>query len=210
MRTSIRRYEDDRGNSIDTSLVFNDAFIDFKGKNNRVYIDSNAKIRNLSIVFAGDNGVVNIGSGGEIKLSIRVGYDALISIGNGLTCTSTCYITAVEGGVIEIGDDCMFASANELRSDDGHPIFDLVTGDRINFGGSIKVGNHVWLGARSVILGTASIENGCVIGHSAVVKSNIPANCIAVGVPAKVVRKNIRWERPHLSLNKNYKTQSNF
>lgn len=59
------------------------------------------------------------------------------------------------------------------------------------------------------------MKDGTVIGFRSVVIREIPNNCIAVGSPAKVVRKNIAWERPHLSFvsppykpNVNYVTKS--
>lgn len=205
MKTCIEKYSDKFGNEIKTDVVFPSGVVEFNGKNNKVYIEEGANIKDVKIIFAGDNGVVKIGSGGEVRLMIRVGFESSVIVGHYLTCTSICYITAVEGSMVEIGDDCMFASANELRSDDGHPIFDMATGERINWGGTIKIGNHVWLGARSVVLGNSIVGDGSVIGHSAIVKSNIPESCIAVGIPARVIRKGIRWERPHLSKNKIFK-----
>lgn len=57
----------------------------------------------------------------------------------------------------------------------------------------------MWFGAQAVALAGADVGDGSVIGFRSIVNKKIPNNCIAVGSPAKVVRRNIAWERPHLS-----------
>lgn len=52
----------------------------------------------------------------------------------------------------------------------------------------VVIGDDVWIGGGSVILPGVHIGNGVVIGAGSVVVKNIPANCIAVGNPAKVIR----------------------
>lgn len=54
--------------------------------------------------------------------------------------------------------------------------------------GEVTIGNDVWIGAGAKILANVHIGDGAVIGSNAVVTSDIPANAIAVGVPAKVIR----------------------
>lgn len=52
--------------------------------------------------------------------------------------------------------------------------------------GRIMIGNNVWIGDNVVILGGVTIGDGAVIAASAVVISDIPANSMAAGVPAKI------------------------
>ena len=52
-----------------------------------------------------------------------------------------------------------------------------------------KIGSDCVLGAGCVILGDITIGNNVKIGANAVVLSDIPDNCTAVGIPAKIVRK---------------------
>ena len=94
-----------------------------------------------------------------------------------------------------VGKDCMFAGEVWLSVTDWHPIYDLDTGKRVNAGGDIIIGDHVWLGAQSKVLKGVHIGQGSVIGTGSIVTDNIPENCLAVGVPAKVVRERIYWTR---------------
>lgn len=202
--TKIEKYQDDKGNAVICDKTI-DAHIKvvFTGSNNTLVVKSDAKVSNLSIQFDCDNGRCEIGNN-AFKGSIRVGHHCTVKIGDAVTCTNGCYISTAEHSSVEIGDDCMIASGNEIRADDAHPIFDVETGERVNMPKSIKIGNHVWLGVRAVVLGGSQIGDGSVLGYGSILKGKIPNNCIAAGVPARVVKKNIAWEKPHLTLAKPY------
>ena len=51
----------------------------------------------------------------------------------------------------------------------------------------VVIGDDVWIGTRSVILPGVTIGNGAVIGAGSVVTSDVPANAVAAGVPARVI-----------------------
>ena len=53
----------------------------------------------------------------------------------------------------------------------------------------ITVGNNVWIGAGTIVLGGVTIGDNTVIGAGSVVTKSIPSNVIAVGVPCRVVRE---------------------
>lgn len=55
--------------------------------------------------------------------------------------------------------------------------------------GPITIGNDVWIGARATILSGVTIGNGAVIGAGSIVTKDVPAYAIAVGNPAKVIKK---------------------
>jgi len=53
----------------------------------------------------------------------------------------------------------------------------------------IVIGPGCWIGARVTILGGVTVGKGCVIGGGALVKNSIPDWSVAVGIPARVIRK---------------------
>lgn len=55
----------------------------------------------------------------------------------------------------------------------------------------IRIGENVWIGSNVRICKGVSIGDNSVIGANSVVTKDIPSNCIAVGLPAKVVKENI-------------------
>lgn len=52
----------------------------------------------------------------------------------------------------------------------------------------VNVGNDVWIGERSMIMGGKNIGNGAVIGAGAVVTKDVPPYAVVGGVPAKIIR----------------------
>ena len=53
----------------------------------------------------------------------------------------------------------------------------------------VTIGNNVWIGSGAIILGGITIGDNSIIGAGAVVNKDIPEDSIAVGVPAKVIKK---------------------
>ena len=60
----------------------------------------------------------------------------------------------------------------------------------------VIIEDHVWIGSRVIILPGRSVGHHSVIGAGSVVTKNIPANCLAVGNPARVVRRFVRAGQP--------------
>lgn len=130
-----------------------------------------------------------------------VGENGLLKIGTGFSINGNYRIVVNKGTSILMGDDCMFSYDVSMRSNDGHSIFDVASKqninstDDINRNRGIVLGNHVWIGERACVLYNTKIGNGSIIGAMSLVKSRIPNNCIAVGVPAKVIKRNVAWSR---------------
>jgi serine O-acetyltransferase len=62
----------------------------------------------------------------------------------------------------------------------------VTLGDLGGWGGAPRIGNHVVIGAGAKILGQIEIGDYCRIGANAVVRTSVPAGCLAVGVPAVI------------------------
>lgn len=54
---------------------------------------------------------------------------------------------------------------------------------------AVTIGDNCWIGGSVTILPGVSIGNGCTIGAGSVVTKDIPDNCVAVGNPARVIRR---------------------
>lgn len=88
--------------------------------------------------------------------------------------------TITIGSNVRIGPNvCFFGSGHKIDKSN----FFLHTGD------TISVGDNVWIGGNAVILAGVTIGSDSVIGAGSVVTQDIPPNCIATGVPAKVLRE---------------------
>lgn len=200
--STLADYQDERGNVIESPTTFDkNVSVTLRGSNNRIAIDAKARIKKLNLVMDCDNGTLTVGPNSKhgFDMSIRIGQDATVAIGADVTTTSRCIVSAVEGATVSIGNDVMIASETQIRADDGHPIFDVRTGKRVNPVKDIRIGDHVWLAAQAVALAGANVGNGTVVGFRSLVTGRLPNNCVAAGSPARVVRRHIAWERPHLS-----------
>ena len=74
----------------------------------------------------------------------------------------------------------------------------VIIGQQVTIGGRSKIkslpiiGDNVLIGTGAKILGDVTIGNNVVIGANAVVIKSIPDNCVAAGIPAKIIKKDIR------------------
>ena len=166
----------------------------FGGANNKLIIHPHCIFDDLNIFFFGNNSSIEIHKNAIVNGIISVGSDNIITIGHSLTARST-EIYAREGGIVKIGDDCLFAKDVLIYQSDTHPIFSKSSGERTNQEKNVSIGNHVWLGRHTSVLGGAEIGDGSVIGFGSIVAGKIPCDVVAVGNPAKVIRSDICWSK---------------
>ena len=123
-------------------------------------------------------------------------YDSLVKIGDQTTFEKRTNIISVSGAEVVIGNGCMFSFDTSVICNDGHGIFDISLRQRVNRNKSILIGDRVWGGIKSTILGGAVLGDDIVIGANSVVNKEYKnSNCILVGNPAREVRREIVWER---------------
>ena len=160
-------------------------------------IDTTARYSNLKIIIKGNNNSITIGSHclfmGNTCIYIE-GDGNNVIIGHNLIAQPNLSLVLAEGTHITINDDCLFARDVKIRTSDQHGIYN-VDKKRINLAKSVEIGKHVWIGAGSVVNKGAIIGNDTVIGMHSMVTKDIPNNCVAAGMPARVLYKDIHWSR---------------
>lgn len=147
---------------------------------------------NLSI---GDN--VRIGDYSKIQTWPQYGEYAnnikpVLQIGNDVSIMPNCQISCANK--ITIGDgvlfgDNVFISDNYHGSIDGDEIEIPPVKRRLWFGDPIIIEDNVWIGRNVCIMPGVSIGRGAIIGANAVVTHDVPKYSVAVGTPARVVKK---------------------
>jgi acetyltransferase-like isoleucine patch superfamily enzyme len=94
---------------------------------------------------------------------------------------------------ITIGQRCLLASRVSIRDNDGHPLNPEQRGQGqaipAESARPVTLGDNVWLGRGCQILKGVTIGNNSVIGIGSLVNKDVPANCVAAGTPAKVIRE---------------------
>lgn len=106
-----------------------------------------------------------------------------IHIGKGVFINSGCSFQ--DQGGIYIGEKCLIGH-NTVIATLNHGILPEERGDLIPR--PVHIGNGVWIGSGTVILSGVTIGDNAIIGAGAVVTRDIPADMIAVGNPARVIR----------------------
>lgn len=171
------------------------ASLTLRGHGNTVEIAEDCRL-GANITVIGDNSSIRIGPGcainGFISLLSPTGCALLVGAGTTMVQVS---IQLHEPGQITFGADCMVSSQAYVSLSDIHPIYDRATGQRVNAPADVKIGDHVWLGLRSMIMKGATIGDGAVVAAGAILSGSAPAHAIVAGVPARVVRENIVWRR---------------
>lgn len=113
-----------------------------------------------------------------------------LEIGDETAFNINCWVGVVTS--VSVGRSCLIGPMTTIT--DGNHSFDVV-GELIRHQGletrRISVGDNVWTGAKATIIN--DVADGAVIGANAVVTKPIPPDAVAVGVPARVVRR--RGER---------------
>jgi acetyltransferase-like isoleucine patch superfamily enzyme len=93
---------------------------------------------------------------------------------------------------IEIGDD-VWTGHNVYITDQNHAYEDvsLPISKQSQPERAVKIGSGSWLGYGSVVLPGVTIGEHCVIGANSVVTRDVPSYSVAVGVPARVIKRYI-------------------
>jgi acetyltransferase-like isoleucine patch superfamily enzyme len=129
-------------------------------------------------------GANRLGNGG-IMLQTR-SPEAQIMIGRGTVLNNNTVLCAQQS--IRLGASCRIGDSVTIYDADFH---ELNPATRDRSAGVVKpvlIGSNVWISSRAMILRGVTIGDNSVIGAMSLVTKDIPPNCIAAGVPAKVIR----------------------
>lgn len=161
---------------------------------NVIIILGSVRIRKCQISIKGTGNKLILHSGANVKNTIIEidGNGCELSIGRDSVIGEGCYLSCRERDVrLKIGDRCMFSRNVKIMTSDGHDI--LQDEIRINSAKNIIVGSRVWLADCVTVLKGVNIGEDAVVGIQSVLTSSVPAYSLSAGIPAKVIRKNIKW-----------------
>jgi len=127
-----------------------------------------------------------LGDDAFVKPPLFVDYGENIHIG---PRTFVNYnLTALDVATITIGADCQLGPGVQLLTPT-HPVEPQPRKDRLEAARPIVIGDNVWLGGGVIVCPGVTIGDNTVVGAGAVVTRDLPANVVAVGNPARVVRE---------------------
>lgn len=165
------------------------------GRNVRCYGTPLVEIYRGSKITIGDGVVLRSRSrGNAIGINHRVVFttqsaNARIEIGNHV---------GISGGAISckrriaIGDHTLVGANVTIADNDMHPIEPqnrLRNNDAEIQSEDVSIGRNVWIGADVYICKGVTIGENTVVGAKSVVTKPLPANCVAAGNPARIIRR---------------------
>lgn len=179
--------------------------ISIYGDNNTVIIKGKTQFKNAKIIIGDwklnpNNGaIVELGPSAmlhNLKITCRCGEKQECILGENTTVVGAeifCDATAK----VHIGCNCMLSRNITIWGDDGHSLLDKETYQIINRQKHpLTIGNNVWVGFGVSIMKNAQVADFSVIGAFSVVSGTYnETNVIIAGVPAKIVKRNITWDR---------------
>jgi maltose O-acetyltransferase len=125
------------------------------------------------------------GSGSEIRppfycsygYQTRIGVDVFANVG----------LVALDVAVITIGDHVQIGPSVQLLTPT-HPLEADARRAKWESAKPITIRSNAWLGGGVIVLPGVTIGDNAVVGAGAVVTHDVPANVVAVGNPARVIR----------------------
>lgn len=144
------------------------------------------KVRGRHVAI-GRNGHIIADSHRKVAFSTWAhgGHQGQIRLGNHvLVCPGCRFDSAVE---ITVGDNCMFAAGCYVTDADWHDLYDRTR--MIGAAKPVRLAANVWLGDGVRVCKGVSIGENSVVGAGSVVAGDLPANVVAAGNPARVVKR---------------------
>ena len=127
--------------------------------------------RMTAVNHSPDRTIISVGDGTSIHSNVHISAARQVTIGSGVLMAANCYITDHDHDWLDPEDPPRFNARL------------LVT--------PTSIGDHTWIGEKVAVLRGVTIGEGCVIGAHSVVTRDVPPYSVAVGSPARVVR---RWD----------------
>ena len=159
----------------------------FLGRNLQLQVGRSGTLRFGRFVWIGD--------GTKIRC-----HEGVVEIGAKTVIGQDCTISAYQR--VRIGEQCVIADRT-MFIDFDHGMVEVERPIRQQgiYKRDVVVGSNVWIGYGACFLRGVTVGDNSVVGTSAVVARDVPANAVVGGVPAKVVRmrdapRELRWPEP--------------
>lgn len=109
-----------------------------------------------------------------------------IKLGENVFINSGC--TFLDGGLITVGNHTLIGPNVQIYTPT-HPMNFKQRRETVEYAHPVTIGEDCWIGGGAIICPGVTIGDRCVIGAGSVVTNDVPCDSLAVGNPARVVRK---------------------
>ena len=133
-------------------------------------------------------------NGKNVYLQGPINFDFGVNTTMGDNSYANFNFTVLDEGKVNIGKN-VFIGPNVSLLTAIHPLCYQDRNTGLEYTGEINIGDNCWIAASVTVCGGVTIGEGSVIGAGSVVTRDIPANCIAVGNPCRVLRQITEKDR---------------
>ncbi|MGM9551172.1 MAG: acyltransferase [Clostridia bacterium] len=135
-----------------------------------------------------NNGVVTLGDRVLLHRYVKLSaFGGKIEIGNNSYIGDRTEIHS--GKMVKIGNNVNIAWDCNILDRDYHAFE-----SECEVVKPVVIEDHVWIGARSMVLKGVTIGEGAVVAAGSVVTKDVPGRCLVAGNPAKVIKENVNWK----------------
>jgi acetyltransferase-like isoleucine patch superfamily enzyme len=150
----------------DNVVIDDNCLLDAKGETNSGISIGNRVFIGRNSILSCKNGDITLDDGANIGFNCEIFSASHVRIGAQTLLAAYCYV---------VGGD-------HEHADPTRPILEQGRSSK-----GVAVGSGAWLGADVKVLDGTTIGDGAIVGAGAVVRGDVPAMAVAVGMPARVV-----------------------
>lgn len=146
----------------------------------------------------GHGNVVEFGPHTRIRGTLAVGGEGVRLVFGDYTTTVDIFLVAGWQDIL-IGKWCMISRRVEIRSNDSHSVVERESGVTLNTPEPVIVGDHVWICAGVHVNKGSRIPSDCIVAAMSFVNRAFEETGVILGgIPAKIIRRGITWNRKML------------
>lgn len=133
------------------------------------FFHERVSLKSMTRIDCSEKGVVKLGEYASLNTGTRIEVEESVILGK--------YVTT--GPYVYISD----------RSHEYRDISEPIIRQKYYSRGGVQIGDETWIGIHASVIGAVKIGKHCVIGANSVVTTDIPDYSVAVGIPARVIKK---------------------
>lgn len=154
----------------DNVLIDDNCVLDARGESGNGIVIGKGVIIGRNTIISMKDGTIEIGENSNIGVNCTLHTSTNLRLGKNIIIAAYTYLIAGGNHKFDRTDIPIIAQGIDIK-------------------GGIVIENNCWLGAGVMVLDGTRIERDTIIGAGAVVNKNIPEFSIAVGMPARVIKR---------------------
>lgn len=134
------------------------------------FFQEGSSLKSMTRIDCSEKGVVELGEYVSLNTGTRIEAEESVILGKYVTIGPYVYISDRSHEYRDISDP-------------------IISQGYFSQGEGVQIGDETWIGVHASVIGAVKIGKHCVIGANSVVTSDIPDYSVAVGTPARVIKK---------------------